>query len=286
MTTQGSANGGLRAPRPGSGWDEPPAEVTPGAGGSGSGATAVDPTGLDPTLVDGVALADATRRNGTRRNGSGTTGGRHASPEEPPVDEAPPAVPPAASTAAGAPPAEAGGIDLGDTGTWRVGEAEGSTARRITVVLRYLLGRLAIDHVRRLTVWAWLVPVLGLLLLIVLPRLVALAVVLLGAVLVLARTAMVRLLQRLSLAGRFRPVEEELRDAVEAGKANLRGELRRVGLPSRSWRLPLYVVRLARGSSRSLARSSLREVEVHRVLPQAQVERALRVLDEATSRPG
>ena len=175
------------------------------------------------------------------------------------------------------------GFDPGDTGTWQIrGVVPGAeSGRRTTTILRYLLGRLAVDNVRRLTRWAFAVPVVGVLLLIVRPRWVGAAVLVLGLLLVAGRFLAVRALERLSLPGRFRAVEEDLRSAVEAGKANLRGELRRVGLPSRGWAIPLSVVRLSRGTARSAARSRLLEVEVDRVLPRAQLDRALRLLDEA-----
>jgi hypothetical protein len=180
--------------------------------------------------------------------------------------------------------ARKGAFDPANTGTWRMNEvvpgAEGG--RRTTTILRYLMGRLAVDQVRRLTRWAFVVPLAGALLLLVRPRWIGAAVLGLGVLLLLGRVVAVRLLERVSLARRFRPVEEDLRGAVEAGKANLRGELRRVGLPSGAWALPLSVLRLARGSARSRSRSRLREVDIDRVLPRAQLERALRVLDRAT----
>jgi hypothetical protein len=172
-------------------------------------------------------------------------------------------------------------------GTVGAADAEASRAgagRRTTVVLRYLLGRLAVDQFRRVTRWIWLVPVLGAVLLLVRPRWIGLAVICLGVLLFAARMVLVALLRRLSLARRFRPVEEELCSAVEAGKASLRVELRSVGLPNRSWRLALFAARLARGSARADLRSRLRQVDVDRVLPRAQLERALRLLDDATER--
>jgi hypothetical protein len=154
--------------------------------------------------------------------------------------------------------------------------------RRTTIVLRYLLGRLAVDHLRRLTRWAWLVPVLGLFLLLVRPRWIGMAVFVLGVLLLGARAVAAIALDRLSLAHRFRSSEHDLRSAVEAGKASLRVELRRAGLPSRSWHLPVFALRLARGSARADTRSRLRQVDVDRVLPRAQLDRALRALDDAT----
>jgi hypothetical protein len=154
--------------------------------------------------------------------------------------------------------------------------------RRTTVVLRYLLGRLAVDHFQRVTRWVWLLPLLGAGLLLVRPRWVGLAVIALGLLLIVARAVMVAVVRRVSLARRFRPVEEELCSAVEAGKANLRVELRSAGLPNRSWRLAFFATRLARGSGRDDLRSRLRQVDIDRVLPRAQMERALRLLGKST----
>ncbi|HVQ94457.1 MAG TPA: hypothetical protein VMU51_25695 [Mycobacteriales bacterium] len=154
--------------------------------------------------------------------------------------------------------------------------------RRTTVVLRYLLGRLAVDHLQRVTRWVWLVPVLGAGLLLLRPRWIGLAVIVLGLLLIATRAVMVAVVRRVSLARRFRPVEEELCSAVEAGKANLRVELRSAGLPNRSWRLALFATRLARGSGRDDLRSRLRQVDIDRVLPRVQMERALRLLNKST----
>jgi hypothetical protein len=179
------------------------------------------------------------------------------------------------------------GFDPGNTGTWRVRDvvpgADGG--RRTTTILRYLLGLLAIDHVRALTRWAFVLPFVGLLLLLVHPRWIGLAVIVLGVLLIVARIVAVRLIGRRTLPRRYRPVEDDLRAAVEAGKANLRGELRRVGMPSSALTLPRSVVRLGSSDSRSSVRSRLRDIEIDRVLPRAQLDRALRVLDGApTSR--
>jgi hypothetical protein len=174
---------------------------------------------------------------------------------------------------------EPAAFDPSDTGTWRVRSvvpgADGG--RRNTTILRYLLGLLAVDHLRSLTRWAYAVPVLGLILLVVKPRWIGLAVFVLGVLFVIGRSVAAKMIARRSLARRYRPLEDDLRAATEAGKANLRGELERVGLPSGRF----SVLRLARGTDRSAARSKLREVEIHRILPEAQLQRALKVLDEA-----
>lgn len=213
-------------------------------------------------------------------NGSAETYGPQPGSAGPPPTVAEPGAPrhahtvPAEADRAGAPGEPAGAPPAASPGA----------GRRTTIVLRYLLGRLAVDHFRRLTRWVWLVPLAGAALLLVRPRWIGLAVVVLGVLLLVARAMVVALLDRLSLSRRFRSVEAELRDAVEAGKTSLQVELRAVGLPSRSWQLALFAIRLARGSARADARSRIRQVDVDRVLPRAQLERALRLLSDATER--
>ena len=176
-------------------------------------------------------------------------------------------------------------FDPGDTGTWKVQNvvpgADGG--RRNTTILRYLLGLLAVDHVRALTRWAFAVPVVGLVLLLIKPRWIGMAVFVLGVLLIVGRLVAVKLIERRTLPRRYRPVEAALRAAGEAGKANLRGELRRGGMPSSALAIPRSVVRLGSSDSRSDDRSRLRDIEIDRVLPRAQLDRALRVLDGATA---
>jgi hypothetical protein len=176
-------------------------------------------------------------------------------------------------------------FDPGDTGTWKVsGVVPGADGgRRNTTILRYLLGLLAVDHLRALTRWAFAVPVVGLGLLLIKPRWIGLAVLVLGLLLIVGRVVAVRMIERRTLPRRYRPVEDDLRAAVEAGKANLRGELRRVGMPSSALALTRSAVRSGSSGSRSDDRSRLRDIEIDRVLPRAQLDRALRVLDGATA---
>jgi len=63
--------------------------------------------------------------------------------------------------------------------------------------------------------------------------------------------------------------------------ARLIARLRRVGMPTSALALTRSAVRLGSSDSRRTARSRLRDIEIDRVLPRAQLDRALRVLDEA-----
>jgi hypothetical protein len=159
--------------------------------------------------------------------------------------------------------------------------APAGLGRRTTVVMRYLLGLLTLEHFRRVTRWAWLAPVIGLVLLLVHPRWIGIAVVVLGVLMIVVRQLASGLIHRAALPRRFRPVEPELLGAVEAGKTNLRVELRNAGLPNKSWKLAFFAVRLTRRSNRADLRDRLRQIDVDKVLPRAQLERALRLLDDA-----
>ena len=257
--------------------------VGPGAGGSRAGSVGGD---SDGPRTDAYGIRIDTYGAGT---GLGGPAGARA-PGEPgpgPVPQPRDGRVPHPDRQPGEPvPGDArltGAFDPGNTGTWRVRDvvpgADGG--RRTTVILRYLLGLLAVDHVRSLSRWAFALPLVGLVLLVVRPRWIGLAVIVLGVLLIVGRIVAVRMISRHTLPRRYRPVEDELRAAVEAGKANLRGELRRVGMPTSALALTRSVVRLGSSDSRRTARSRLRDIEIDRVLPRAQLDRALRVLDEA-----
>jgi hypothetical protein len=261
----------------------PPDPARPGAGGPGAGGLGGDSDG-PRTDAYGIRI-DAY---GAGTGAGGPTGAR--APGEPgpgPVPSPRDGRVPHPDRQPGQPvPGDArltGAFDPGNTGTWRVRDvvpgADGG--RRTTVILRYLLGLLAVDHVRSLSRWAFALPLVGLVLLVVRPRWIGLAVIVLGVLLIVGRIVAVRMISRRTLPRRYRPVEDELRAAVEAGKANLRGELRRVGMPTSALALTRSVVRLGSSDSRRTARSRLRDIEIDRVLPRAQLDRALRVLDEA-----
>lgn len=292
----------LAVSRPG----EPPTSRAPSGGVPGPAAGRVNGAPLGGAGFDGGRLGGASlegaRAGGARMDGGRMDGRRmNGAPDGAASDDAAPLDGGRANGAAARAPGEGrhqwsadssadpvgeprdDGFDPGDTGTWRVRDVVpgGEGGRRTTTILRYLLGLLAVDNVRKLTRFAFVVPVLGALLLLVRPRWIGAAVLVLGVLLVVGRIAAVRLIGRRSLARRYRPVEDDLRAAVEAGKANLRGELRRAGLPSSSWAIPLSVVRLGPSTARSQARSRLLEIEIDRVLPRAQLDRALKVLDEA-----
>lgn len=157
--------------------------------------------------------------------------------------------------------------------------AEGRRFNVIVVVVRYLVGRTAIDQLKRISALGWLIAAVGLGLLIIGPRIVGVALLVLAALVACARFTLVRVIDRMSLARQYRPIESEFSGAVEAGKANIRRELERVGLPSTRWRMPMFLVRLARRSGRDEVLGRLSQIDLSQVLPQVQIDRAFRLLD-------
>ncbi|MEP7020496.1 MAG: hypothetical protein ABI808_07590 [Pseudonocardiales bacterium] len=99
---------------------------------------------------------------------------------------------------------------------------------------------------------------------------IVIAVVGLG---ILAMRAILRgVLRRLSGAARYRPIEQRLNALVENTKSDVFGELRRVGLPSHIWTLPLLPFRFLRQERRRETVAKLRDFDVDRVVPKARVD--------------
>ncbi|MCW2495510.1 hypothetical protein [Jatrophihabitans sp.] len=98
------------------------------------------------------------------------------------------------------------------------------------------------------------------------------------------RAALLGVLRRLPLMAGFGALEDRLRALVtDTGKDVLR-ELRRVGLPSHSWTLPLLALRLI-GRRRRETTERLRRFEVGRVVPAARLDELHLLLRGAVGGP-
>ncbi|MGN6608186.1 MAG: hypothetical protein ACTHMS_14385 [Jatrophihabitans sp.] len=95
----------------------------------------------------------------------------------------------------------------------------------------------------------------------------------LAGVLVLAFRGLVRLvLRRLTAADRYGPLEDRLHALVGETRGAILAELRRVGLPGRSWTLPLLAIRLVRPRRRAETLERLRAFDVDRAVTPARVD--------------
>ena len=93
------------------------------------------------------------------------------------------------------------------------------------------------------------------------------------ALIVLGMRALIRaLLNNLTAANRYRPLEDRLRSLVSETRKDVLAELRRVGLPGRPWSLPLLAFRLIRPSRRGDTIEKLRQFDLDRAVAPARVD--------------
>ena len=143
-----------------------------------------------------------------------------------------------------------------------IGESVGSTLLLIAVVL---LGLAAACE------WGLHVTALAVLL------------VVLAVGVLLLRAALRAVLRRVTATGQYGPVEARLRNLVRDTHADVLRELRRVGLPSHAWTLPLLAVRLI-GRRRKETVARLREFDVDRAVSKTRLDELHMVLRESLGR--
>ena len=143
-----------------------------------------------------------------------------------------------------------------------IGESVGSTLLLIAVVL---LGLAAACE------WGLHVTALAVLL------------VVLAVGVLLLRAALRAVLRRVTATGQYGPVEARLRNLVRDTHADVLRELRRVGLPSHTWTLPLLAVRLI-GRRRKATVARLREFDVDRAVSKTRLDELHMVLRESLGR--
>lgn len=165
----------------------------------------------------------------------------------------------------------------GDDGDWLsaddVGRYEQGSALSRWALARYLVGRaigesvgstllaVALVFLALAAVGQW---VLHSTLLAVLLGIVAIGVLLIRGVLR-------AVLRRLTEADRYGQVETRLRALVADTRGDVLRELRRVGLPSHTWTLPLLAFRLI-GKRRKPTLARLREFDIGQAVPQARLD--------------
>jgi hypothetical protein len=161
---------------------------------------------------------------------------------------------------------EASAIDVGD---FRQGMASSRWA-----LSRYLVGRAIGESVSR----SLLLASLGVLAVAALLEwglgatfwAVVVAVV---ALIALAMRAVLRaVLRRLTAADQIQPVAGRIQEMVADTRADVLRELRRVGLPGRTWTLPLLALRFIGGNRRRDTVARLRTFELDRVVPAARID--------------
>jgi hypothetical protein len=177
---------------------------------------------------------------------------------------------------------QAAGFDASDdsVGAFRQGTAESQWA-----LGRYLVGRAVAEALGR-----------GLLILAVALLVVAglaqwadatfwtIVIVILAVGVLLLRSLVLAVLRRLSTVQGGRAVEQRLGELVADTRKDVLRELRRLGLPGRSWTLPLLAFRLI-GKRRQEIATKLRGFEVDQVVPAARLDELHLLLRSAGQGP-
>jgi hypothetical protein len=99
----------------------------------------------------------------------------------------------------------------------------------------------------------------------------AVVLVILALLVLVVRAGLRAILRRLTAADRYGPIEQRLRALVSDTKGDVLKELRRVGLPSRTWTLPLLAFRLV-GKRRKATLTRLRDFDIDRAVPKARLD--------------
>ena len=138
---------------------------------------------------------------------------------------------------------------------------------------RYLVGRVIGEEVSRVLMVIALV-IIGLTALVswLGPTWLAVLIGLVALCVLVVRWLLGAVLRRFTGTGLFGPMEERMRALVADTRGGVRAELRRIGVPSRTWTLPLLAVRLARRRSRPETLRRLRQFDVDRAVPDSRLD--------------
>lgn len=99
---------------------------------------------------------------------------------------------------------------------------------------------------------------------------VLIAIVALGVLVM--RAGLRAVLRRLTAADQFGPVESRLKELVADTRSDVRKELRRIGLPGRTWSLPLLAFAFFGRERRRRTIERLRNFDVDRVVPASRID--------------
>ncbi len=99
----------------------------------------------------------------------------------------------------------------------------------------------------------------------------------------LLRWVLLAVVRRLTAFSQYAPIEERINALVADTRADVFRELRRVGLPSHMWTLPLLPIRLVRSKRRADTVERLRAFELARVVPKARVDETFLLLRQAST---
>jgi hypothetical protein len=99
------------------------------------------------------------------------------------------------------------------------------------------------------------------------------------------RALLLAVLRRLTATAHYAPLEQRLRSLVSDTRKDVLRELRRIGLPGRTWTLPLLGARLVRRTRRAETLERLRSFRLANAVPQARVDELHLLLRSAVDSP-
>lgn len=110
----------------------------------------------------------------------------------------------------------------------------------------------------------------------------AILLVILAVIVLVMRAALLAVIRRLTGFSRYGPLEDRVRALVRDTRPDVLRELRRVGLPGRTWTLPALPFRLI-GRRRQETLARLRDFRPENAVPQARVDELYLVLNQAAN---
>lgn len=153
-----------------------------------------------------------------------------------------------------------------------VGEFRQGTAGSRYILARYLVGRaIGEQAATALLVVGLIVLAVAVGVYFVAPTWLAVVIAVIGLGVLLVRVLMGAVVRRMAGVGQFGAMEGRMRALVAETRGDVRRELRRLGLPSRTATMPLLAVRLL-GHRRGEVMRTLRGFDVDRVVPARRVD--------------
>ena len=153
-----------------------------------------------------------------------------------------------------------------------VGEFRQGTPGSRWALGRYLVGRAIVAYLdRAMYVLAILVLLVGALAWWLVSPWLGVPIVLIGLGVLAIRALVTTVVRGLTGARQIGATDARLRALVDETRGDVRRELRRIGLPSRPWTLPLLAVRLA-GRRRTETLQRLTQFRPDNVVPAARVD--------------
>ncbi len=155
-----------------------------------------------------------------------------------------------------------------------VGEFRQGSPLSQWALARYLVGRALVESLG----WALLIVAIALVALAAVlwlgldARVLPVLLIVIAVGVLLMRWVLLGVVRRLTGFAQYGPLEHRMKALVEDTSSDVLRELRRIGLPGRTWTLPLLGVRFLRRDRRRDTVIRLKSFEVERAVPKARLD--------------